>query len=895
MTTLRVVARAGLALLASAVIVTRAAAQSWRPSAAGIGTTARVLIIGTRPEDEDNALIAWLSLGRHVETAYLSLTRGEAGVNVAGNERQSALGVVRTAELLAERERDGAHQYFTRAYDFGFTRLDSVVDAGWPHDSLMHDVVSVVRAFRPHVIISLFSDSADRDATHRLAARLAREAFSLAGDSIRLPSSATALLPAWTVPRLLTRLDSAPHGQTPLVSIDVGEFDRASGHSFAELGAEIRRLQRTQHPVASPSLGPLVRTFRLDGARSEGHDTDLFGDVDTSLVRFRGDVPDSVRASFDSLTATLAVVHGMAPAAAADSIVPLLATAAAKVTRVRAAFRCRDISGVAACPGSTGDLVASLATIRDRVSNAIADAANIVVDGTVERALVAKGDSVPATITVFNGGTLPFTIRQLSATSRTSSASLVYTPPFPRPDSAPPTPVVVAPDSIRRWMTSLQVRATDYHWWQFHGLQRGTWLHEFVAPPIRPVIPQLISGEDRIPSSGVEAMIQIAGAEIRVIKTPLAMRSPGIVRGDDRHPLTGVPAISVLANHVAEYERANLPIDGGTLVRVSSTRTSTDTVVVELTPPAGLRVDTAKRSVVLPPYGAVNVMFRLQGKVKPGRDSIVAVAHLLLPITNVNPRGGRPAYQDSTFDLGGIVRDYPHIPSQTYVRTSTDRVEIVDLHTPARLHVAYVQGTDDMQPQLAQLQINVQTLDPALIGVVDLSGFTTVLIGSGALEGGALAAALPALRDFMRKGGTVVIMPGGEEVASSGLLPYPIVFDSIPTRLADPAGELHAINAKSPFLTWPNTITADDFTEWTGERARDVPMGYDLRYRTVLSANDPGQDPTAATILSAPVGKGLVIYSALSLDRQLAAVHPGAAKLFANLLSAGLKGAPPKK
>src|SRR5262249_16829707 len=98
------VSRAGVVLLAL-FAPSVATAQAWRQTAAGIGTTARVLIIGAHPEDEDNALIAWLSLGRHVETAYLSLTRGEAGANVAGNEHGSSLGVVRTAELLAERDR----------------------------------------------------------------------------------------------------------------------------------------------------------------------------------------------------------------------------------------------------------------------------------------------------------------------------------------------------------------------------------------------------------------------------------------------------------------------------------------------------------------------------------------------------------------------------------------------------------------------------------------------------------------------------------------------------------------------------------------------------------------------------------------------------------------------
>ena len=73
----------------------RGGAQSWRTDAAYVGTTARVLIVGARPDDEDNALIAWLSLSRHVETAYLSLTRGESGENVSGEERGAPLAVVR--------------------------------------------------------------------------------------------------------------------------------------------------------------------------------------------------------------------------------------------------------------------------------------------------------------------------------------------------------------------------------------------------------------------------------------------------------------------------------------------------------------------------------------------------------------------------------------------------------------------------------------------------------------------------------------------------------------------------------------------------------------------------------------------------------------------------------
>src|SRR5205085_6513244 len=88
----------------------------------GLTVTPRVLVIGVHPDDEDSQLITWLARGRAIETGYLSLTRGEAGQNALGVEAGTALGALRTQELLAARRIDGAHQFFTRAYDFGPAR-----------------------------------------------------------------------------------------------------------------------------------------------------------------------------------------------------------------------------------------------------------------------------------------------------------------------------------------------------------------------------------------------------------------------------------------------------------------------------------------------------------------------------------------------------------------------------------------------------------------------------------------------------------------------------------------------------------------------------------------------------------------------------------------------------
>src|SRR6476469_5794288 len=165
---------------------------------AGLDVTPRVLLIGAHPDDEDTQLLTWLARGRQVETAYLSLTRGDGGQNLIGNELGPALGVIRTEELLAARRVDGGRQYFSRAYDFGFSKSAEETYKHWPHDSLLKDVVTVVRAFRPQVIVAVFTGTPrDGHGHHQVSGILAREAFDLAADTVRFPRSATLGLGAW--------------------------------------------------------------------------------------------------------------------------------------------------------------------------------------------------------------------------------------------------------------------------------------------------------------------------------------------------------------------------------------------------------------------------------------------------------------------------------------------------------------------------------------------------------------------------------------------------------------------------------------------------------------------------------------------------------------------------
>jgi len=211
----------------------------------------RVLWIAAHPDDEDTQLLTWLSRSGRAEAAYLSLTRGDGGQNLIGNELGEQLGIIRTEELLAARRVDGAHQYFTRAYDFGFSKTAAETYSHWPKDSLLADVVTVVRAFRPHIIMTTFAGMpSDGHGQHQVSAFLAKEAYdSAAADTVRFPTRRFGA--PWTPLKFYRLARFSPEGTT--IRVNVGEYNAKLGKSYAEIAAE----SRSQHK--SQGFGTLVR------------------------------------------------------------------------------------------------------------------------------------------------------------------------------------------------------------------------------------------------------------------------------------------------------------------------------------------------------------------------------------------------------------------------------------------------------------------------------------------------------------------------------------------------------------------------------------------------------------------------------------------------------------
>ncbi|MEP6690393.1 MAG: PIG-L family deacetylase [Gemmatimonadaceae bacterium] len=790
---------------------------------AGLGVTGRVLMIGAHPDDEDTRMIAYLARGRHVETAYLSLTRGDGGQNLLGNELGEALGVIRTEELLAARRIDGAHQYFTRAYDFGFSKNADEAFRHWPRDSLLGDVVTVVRAFKPHVILSVFSGTpSDGHGQHQVAGILAREVYDAAADSVRFPAAKFGA--PWVVSKFY-RSSWFARAQATLC-FNVGEYSALYGESYAEMAAQ----SRSQHK--SQAMGQIARkgaqddcvrreATRVAAAEDPKQEKSIFDGIDTTWGRLHDAYADSVA---QAIAAAQRAYDAMRP----EKIEPMLSGAESILAAILANPR--------QSPPTSGDARRTVHVARQRIDRVRAIALGLALDATADRDLVASGDSIAGTVTLYNrgrsivelGGRPPIASDSSSVERLRLSAGRPYTQPW--------------------WLATPRVG-------------------DLFGVPIDTV------AEDQRPTAFSKSATVVASRTAITLSSPVMHRYADPVKGEINHPLAVAPAVSVTFDQQAQYAPANAAIDRELRVQLRSAATSPRTVKVSLQLPKGLTTDSASRTVTLPAYGDVrSVEFRIAGRLPLGAHKIAAVAE---------SNGER-------FAVGYVPIEYDHIRPQRIYRDATVTVQAVDVKLPPNLTVAYIPGVgDNIAPTLQQLGLNVTVVDPAKLATADLSRYSTVVLGTRAYEASAeLVANNSRLLEYVKKGGTMVVQYGQFEMQQPGLMPYPITLSRPADRVTDEESPVGILKPNSPLLSSPNKIAPKDFEGWIQDRTLYMPRTWAPEYQTLLSTHDPNEAPNESAILVAPYGRGAYVYTTLAFFRQLPAGVPGAARLFVNLLGA---------
>jgi len=186
-------------------------------------TTASVMMIVAHPDDEDGALLTYLSRGLGVRATLLTLTRGEGGQNAMSAEVYDALGLMRTNELLRASEFYGAKQLWGTEADFGFSKTQEEAFARWGHDRVLYDAVLAVRRDRPQVIVSTFVGGVtDGHGHHQVSGEIAQEVFKAAGNPKVFPEQLKDGVEPWQPLAVYSMVPFAP-------VTDKGMFDYATG------------------------------------------------------------------------------------------------------------------------------------------------------------------------------------------------------------------------------------------------------------------------------------------------------------------------------------------------------------------------------------------------------------------------------------------------------------------------------------------------------------------------------------------------------------------------------------------------------------------------------------------------------------------------------------------
>ena len=323
-----------------------------------LGANKRVLMIGAHPDDEYSDLVAVFARGMGAQVAYLSLSRGEGGQNLIGPELGPELGIIRSEELLAARRIDGARQFFTRAYDFGYSKALDEALRFWPRDSVLKDVLDVVRRFRPQIIVSVFSGTPrDGHGQHQVAGLVARQAFEALRDS------------SWGPVKLYRSLyfDTA----SATLRLDAGVLDPVAGRSYHQIAMAGRSQHRSQDEgqleQPGPRIGRLVFVEWRDAGRGVRDGDGLFAGVDTLFpgkARYAGLI-DSARAQLNPTRP--------------DAIAPLLGRAL------------RELGGA-----DSGQ--------QAMLQEALAAAAGVAIDGFADDGVVIPGERVQVETSVWNAG-----------------------------------------------------------------------------------------------------------------------------------------------------------------------------------------------------------------------------------------------------------------------------------------------------------------------------------------------------------------------------------------------------------------------------------------------------------------------------------------------------------
>ena len=836
----------------------------------------RVLMIAAHPDDEDSSLLAALARGMGVETAYLSLTRGDGGQNIIGPELGEGLGIIRTGELEAARALDGARQFFTRAFDYGFSKSADEAFAHWPKEEVLRDVVSVIRTYRPQVIISVWSGTPrDGHGQHQASGILANEAFGAAADPGRFPDLGGLAAEPWSVDKLYhSARFRGPGSDVAPLTVQTGTFDPLLGRSYHQLAMESRSKHRSQEMGAAQTLGDRTSGLRLVRSRVGGinSDTGIFAGVDTTLAGLVEGLPAQAAPAIGRSIASYRLAIQEA-GASLDAVQPSRAAGALGRAYLILEFTFGQIRGLG---DSAAPLAEALAVRAGLVRSALLNAASVVIDVRAGDDLVVAGEDVGLDVQLWNGG--PFRIDGAVLRSVGGDQEVSLPAEFLGAQGQTEAPQTLEPGEIAQWSYRVRLRQSlSASRLYYLEIQRDGDMYRWTGDPASEGLPRTARpllravGEFDMHIPGLDEPVHVVwGDDAEYVGVDRAL-------GEFREPVLATPAVSVA------IEPAGMAWPEGSVeprpvtVRLQNEAAAGSSGELSLEVPEGWEVTPSIIPFGLQGEGAsrgFTFEVRPVGAVDSGEHIFRAVA--------TRDDGVR-------FDERVDIIDYPHVERTLYLRPAEARVAVFPVQMREGIRVGYVMGSgDDGLQALRQLGATVEEVGPDRIREGDFSGYDVLVLGIRVYETRPdVAAVNDRILEFAEAGGTVIVQYNKYEYPQGGFAPYPVSMGSGrgAPRVTDENSPFLMLERESPVLASPNRIAEADFEGWVQERGLYFLAQWDGRFTPVLEFNDPGELPTRGSLLVAPVGEGIYAYVALAFFRQLPAGVPGAHRLFANLVS----------
>jgi LmbE family N-acetylglucosaminyl deacetylase len=851
----------------------KGAAAAWR-ALLRLRSTATVLHITAHPDDEDGAMLAWLSRGVGVRTGLLTLNRGEGGANLVGPELYDALGILRTEELLAAGRYYGVDQMFTRVTDFGFSkRMDETLEH-WGKDVVLGDVVHAVRLYRPDIIISRFHGKPrDGHGNHQTAGLMSAEVFRAAADPGAFPEHFKEGLHPWEVKKLYR---SVRENEPSTLKVDVGAYDFLAGKSYREIARDGLAHQRSQGAgTARVAPGSAMSSWLLEESlvgKSEKEQS-IFDGLDTTILglgKLAG--PATISAELaainDSIEAAIRKFDARQPWLVAPDL-------AAGMRALRTTYS--KVKSSSLDETSKDHLLFLLGNKENEFNEAMNKTLGLAMEVLVDPLKPAEGQAAFFQSRETFNVAIPGQKFSITATVVNRSPMLILPDklqlaqpgnwPEANSDQAELGQLGLNGKLQAKFTVSVPENAeyTRIYWSRANELRDHIYRINKPEHLGLPFSPPEVVGICSYRVDGVGFWLH-QPAQTVYIDRPW---------GEQRRLLTVAPALSVALSPrvgVVSITAANTRFNAS--VNVMNNISGHAAGKVRLKLPPGWTATPAEAPFSFTHEGEQgNFLFKVAvPRVAAG------TAYKIEAIAEFGNKEYNEGYQ--------VIAHRDNEPRHLY-RPATMEVRGIEVKVAPGLSVGYVMGVGDEVPKaLEQIGVKVTMLGESDLANGSLDGYDAIIIGIRATAvRDDLKAYSKRLLEYCERGGTLIYQYQTQEFDAAPYGPYPYKLGARAEEVSEEDAKMTILDPANPVFYWPNKITETDFNGWVEERGSKWMSTWDERYKPLLECNDRGQAPQKGGMMYSQYGKGTFVYAAYAFYRQLPAGVQGGYRLFANVIS----------